>query len=33
VTAEAKVGPVDADAGSDLKAHWEIPATAIKRRS
>ena len=24
---------IDADAGSDLKAHWEIPATAIKRRS
>ena len=24
---------LDADAGSDLKAHWEIPITAAKRRS
>jgi len=22
---------IDADAGSDLKAHWEVPLTAVKR--
>lgn len=24
---------IDADAGADLKAHWEVPVTAIKRTS
>ena len=24
---------IDADAGSDLKAHWEVPATAVIRRA
>ena len=24
---------VDADAGSDLKGHWEVPVKAIKRRA
>jgi hypothetical protein len=29
----AYVYHIEADAGSDLKAHWEIPVTAMKRTS
>src|SRR5574342_283951 len=33
VEGTAYVFHIDADAGSDLKAHWEIPVTAIVRRT